>query len=216
MMPLVLSLCLAAPQPPEKKEEQYPAKVQESLYATVQVTSEGADFRRGSGVTIGIQDNFAYVLTASHVLGRETNLRVSFMTKKSSPRLDAEWEAKAGEVSVAARRPVPDFAILKVTLPRRIATKDEPKKDDSGKKEALKVSDVEMPGVARLAPPLERPKRFPSKAYSAGFSRPEKEDDTPRATLEQFELVGKKLKFEQAGSNDFALVWVSNLPSRKG
>ncbi len=192
MIPFLLTLSLAAsPEPPTPDESNnVPAAVRlKAMYATVRVTNQGADTRFGSGVTIGVIDGYAYVLTASHVISKDGDRRVEFFTKESFPDPEKSITTLPSDITVLVSMPTPDFALLKVSLPKKEGTR---------------------PPVAPLAPVLDRPKRFPVKVYAVGCSNGGEGPPTVTVTT----LIGKKL-FKRSAS-DTAIFWETELTHEKG
>lgn len=96
---------------------------------------------RGSGVVIGTKDQYAYVLTAAHVVGQYDQAEVAFTSRRLYPKV--AWYAQSP--MVIARWPDPDLALIRFTI---------------GKQPVPVIS---------LAAPWQRPKRFPVDAQSAGL-----------------------------------------------
>lgn len=93
----------------------------------------------GTGVVIGIKDEFAYVLSAAHVA--QSNLvELKFSSRANYPK--PAWFGNGAEV--LARWPDPDIALIRF-----------PHKD----------RDV---SILRLAPDWQRPKAFPVNALAIG------------------------------------------------
>jgi hypothetical protein len=206
----------------------------EAAAATVRVTNLGTDFRTGSGVTFGVRDGYAYVLTANHVLGQDGDRRVEFFSidqqRQIRPEPTFNIQIPPSDVVVAARQVTADFAILKVTLPRTakpegdskppVAPQSVAKSEGDSKKPPIapKSTSPPVPLEARLAPPFERPKRFPAKVYSVGFDKPPKDvEKNPTAevvpTVTETTLIGKR--FKRSGA-ELAILWETEKPQEEG
>lgn len=110
---------------------------------------------RGSGVVIGTKDGYAYVLTAAHVVGNYDQAEVAFTSRKRYPKV--AWFGDSPQV--IARWPDPDLALLRFRLGKQLVP------------------------VFTLAPPWQRPKRFPVDVYTAGVGDAEGLSATLQADL---------------------------------
>ncbi|HEY2783623.1 MAG TPA: hypothetical protein VGJ05_01495, partial [Fimbriiglobus sp.] len=99
MISIVFALALAASaQPPDAT---IPAKIQsESIYATTRVTN---DSKVGSGVTIAVQDGYAYVLTACHILDSPGDVKVDFYSKSSGKTPEPLLATRPSDVQIAVK-----------------------------------------------------------------------------------------------------------------
>jgi S1-C subfamily serine protease len=237
MVPLLFAAVLVPHQPPAGPEPNIPVKVMAAAAATVRVTNQGTDFRTGSGVTFGVRDGYAYVLTANHVLGQDGDRRVEFFKLDKQNQIHAIFTVQPTDVIVAARQVTADFAILKVSLPRVAKSEGDSKPPTAHKSEGdskpptahksegdskpptdPKSAAPPVPQEARLAPPFERPKRFPAKVYSAGFDKPPKDvEKNPTAevvpTVTETILIGKR--FKRSGA-ELAILWETDKPQEEG
>ncbi len=102
------------------------------------VTGDQESF--GTAVVVGHKDEFAYLLTAAHVVEGARDREFRFFTRDSDPR--PARTVKGGDVLFRSRKP--DFALLRV-----------------------RVGDDRLPEL-KLAGPGQRPKRFPFEAVSVG------------------------------------------------
>src|SRR6478672_1873279 len=104
-----------------------PAPVQKAALATVRVMNP-ADSKIASGVTVGIRDGFAYVLTAGHAVGQERELKVEFFHEDERGKVEkiSGRDLPSTNISVAARLVTADFAILKILLPPKTETASGP------------------------------------------------------------------------------------------
>lgn len=93
----------------------------------------------GSGVVVGVKDEFAYVLTAAHVVAFD-GIEVQFTSRAAYPK--PAWFADRPEV--VARWPDPDVALV-----------------------GFKTGSRTVPRLP-LAGPGQRPKTFPVSAWSVG------------------------------------------------
>jgi hypothetical protein len=195
MVTLLFAAVLVPHQPPAGPEPTVPVDVMKAAAATVRVTNQGTVFQTGSGVTFGVRDGYAYVLTANHVLGQDGNRRVEFFALDKQGRIYPTPTVQPTDVSVAARQVTADFAILKVLLPR--------------------TAETPTPPYARLAPPFERPKRFPAKVYSAGFNKPKDPENNAEEvpTVREATLIGKRFKGSGA---DLAILWETKESNEEG
>jgi hypothetical protein len=211
MVPLLFAAVLVPHQPPAGPEPTVPVKVMEAAAATVRVTNQ-TDFRMGSGVTFGVRDGYAYVLTANHVIGQDGARRVDFFKIDKHGQIHRYFSVQPTDVVVAARQVTADFAILKVTLPR-----DTKPEGDSTPPIAPNSTALRVPPDARLAPPFDRPKRFPVTVYSAGCNQPKDIEKNPTAeevpTVMEAKLIGKRFKGSGA---DLAILWETDRPQEEG
>jgi S1-C subfamily serine protease len=213
--PLLIAACLAAPQPPAPAEaDAVPVAVKKAVPATVRVTTLGTDFRVASGVVVDVHGGIAYVLTANHALGQGGEYQVEFFSPDKQGVLLPELTTQPTDITVSSsdRQATADFAILKVALRRQSVPN--PVKSDS----APEKSDT-PPAVtfARLAPPLERPKRFPTQAFAVGCDLP-KDMKPSLPTVTATTLIGKRLKRagpDRAGS-EMAILWETETPHAPG
>jgi S1-C subfamily serine protease len=97
----------------------------------------------GTGVVIGTKDDFAYLLTAAHVIGDFDAVDLIFTSRSRYPKPD--WHP--ANVEVLARWPDPDVALLRFRLNGHAVS------------------------VLPLAPAWQRPKTFPVRAKSIGVGR---------------------------------------------
>lgn len=119
-----------------------PAEPPEPIAAIPRMTSS-----RGlaTAVVVGRQENKLYLLTADHAIGPDTTeLKFDFFRKPSS--LLPEFTLKGAKIAV--HRPIADFALLEVTVPK----------------------DHNVPKLD-LAPPGLRRKTFPFQGVTWGSSR---------------------------------------------
>jgi S1-C subfamily serine protease len=198
VFPFALALAFASPQQPDAEKDPTPKAVNTALYATVRILNLGVDARTASGVTIGVRDGFAYVLTANHALGQEGERRVEFFLPESGS--EPEYVAESKDVIVLVKQPPADFAVVKVGLKR------------SGKAEY-------KPRIAPLPPALDRPKHFPVTAYSAGCSSPAGKDPNDPANRPVPVLVPTRIiekRFVRNRANEIAGFWESDTPQEKG
>lgn len=108
-----------------------------AILACPKVSSPGA--AEGTGVVVGIKDEFAYVLTAAHVA--QTNLvELKFTSRENYPK--PAWFGDGAEV--VARWADPDVALIRFPHKKR-----------------------DVP-VVPLAPAWDRPKAFPAPALAVG------------------------------------------------
>jgi hypothetical protein len=193
MVPLLFAAVLVPHQPPAGPESTVPVAVMKAAAATVRVTNQGT----GSGVTFGIRDGYAYVLTANHVIGQDGDRRVDFFKIDEQGQIHPTFTVQPTDVVVVARQVTADFAILKVLLPRK--------------------AEMPPPPYARLAPPFVRPKRFPAQVYSAGFNKPKDVEKNPPAeevpTVTESTLIGKRFKGSGA---DLAILWETKESHEEG
>jgi len=212
MTPLLLVAGLFVAQPPAEGEATVPEKVERAALATVRVTNLGiSDFKIASGVTVGVQNGFAYVLTANHALGQDGDRKVEFFTDLTGDP-DPAFKTLPTDVHVDARFPPADIAILKVAL------RDEspPGKTDPAAPASsppAKKTGPPTPPVARLAPPFERPRRFPTPVYAVGLNNPKEGGKPEPPTVIAANLIGKKLR--RSGS-DVAILWETDKPHEVG
>lgn len=93
----------------------------------------------GTGAVIGVKDEFAYLLTAGHIL-QSNRIEVQFSSRENYPK--PAWFGDGA--TVVARWPDPDLALVRFPVGKR-----------------------ELP-VLPLAPAWQRPKSFPAPALSVG------------------------------------------------
>lgn len=136
----------------------------------------------GSGVVIGEQNQAYYVLTAAHVVPYE-RAGVEFYTAKSWPK--PAWQADEAVVVHRWEREV-DLALLRCRV-------------NNGK-----------PGIVPLAGVGQRPKTFPTPAWTVGAAQ------GIAPTLEADTIVRKVLVRSQPESSEVAFFWQLQQPSRKG
>ncbi len=110
------------------------------VVACPRVSSPGSS--DGTGVVIGVKDEFAYVLTANHVATSD-RVAVRFTSRETYPR--AAWFGDGAEV--VSRWPEPDIALIRFPVNKRTVP------------------------VLPLAPAWQRPKTFPEPALVAGVGR---------------------------------------------
>jgi S1-C subfamily serine protease len=106
---------------------------------TVSVTGTAS----GTGVVIGVQGEWGYLLTAAHVIGKSDAVRLTFSSRANFPR--PSWYPNM--VSVVARWPDPDIALIR-----------------------FKVGTESVP-VLRLAPAWQRPNTYPATGRSIGMDK---------------------------------------------
>lgn len=159
-----------------------------AILACTRVTNLGTDFRYASGVTIAVQDGYAYVLTAGHALGQDGQRTVEFFGRSSYPHPEKPLVPIGNDPIVVDRLTTADFALLKVLLP---------------------VKSEFQPVVAKLAPPLERPNRFPVKCFAVGCSN--RGEGPPLAVATT--VIGKYLRKVQSES---AIFWETESPHDSG
>lgn len=107
-----------------------------------------------TAVVVGHKDGFTYLLTAKHALDEVGEPQLDFFTWPTYPQIDWTPKRDAGyATTIAVRSAVADFALLKITLPKRQG----------------EVADLPIPRL-RLAAPGDRPKAFPFDAISVGCS----------------------------------------------
>lgn len=140
----VLAACTIAAEPgPILPDTDWDSDAQwQAIEASPRVVTLTGNLASATGVTLGIRDGYAYILTAEHVTPEADEREVQFFTRKSYP----QPARKVRGVEAIARWETADLALLKVRVG------DEPV------------------AVARLAPPGERPKRFPFDVLSVGCS----------------------------------------------
>src|SRR5262245_34427160 len=88
MMNILTSLVLLVSQFPSTTIPDFPeAMRRKAVVATVKIVKP--DGGQGSGVLIGREGAFAYILTASHVVGTATTVEVQVFTEQSLPKVAA-------------------------------------------------------------------------------------------------------------------------------
>lgn len=108
----------------------------------------------GTGVVIAVEGQVGWLLTAAHVAIHD-RLEVAFATRQSYP--EPAWYGR--QATVVASWPDQDLALVRFETGGRTVR------------------------VLPLAPPWERPRRFPAIAWSIGWGA----DGVPRAQLEQIQ-----------------------------
>jgi S1-C subfamily serine protease len=103
--------------------------------AGISITSES-----GTGVTVGVRDGFAYILTARHVVPEAGPRELHYFTPQSYPARSRV--VRDGNVEI--RLPTPDLALIRVP-----------------------IGHDPVP-VVKLAGPGQRPKSFPAAMLSIG------------------------------------------------
>jgi hypothetical protein len=104
-------LTFFAAQVPVLQDKDFSKEIQQAaLLATVQVTNsaEGVD---GSGVLLGSEGAFIYILTANHVVAKAKQVDVSIYSAGSYPRVDKAYR----EADVVARDARADLAVIRLT-----------------------------------------------------------------------------------------------------
>jgi S1-C subfamily serine protease len=134
-------LTLAAPPGPTTPDRDFPDDLQwAAVLACPRVSTTTGGYGNASGVTVGLKDGFAYVLTAAHAVAAPDEREAHYFTKDSYPARAKTFP----KVAVAVSLPAADVALLKVP-----------------------VGDWPAP-VLRLAGLGDRPKAFPAAALSVG------------------------------------------------
>jgi S1-C subfamily serine protease len=115
----------------------------DALAASPRVLMQKGNAGTATGITLGVRDGFAYVLTASHAIPDDGAEReVQFFNREAYPRPAHRFQG----VEVVAKWSAPDLALMKVkTGPDRVP-------------------------VIPLAGPGQRPTRYPFDAISVGCS----------------------------------------------
>ncbi|MCE9561030.1 MAG: serine protease [Planctomycetes bacterium] len=108
-----------------------------AMLACPKVTAPGT--AEGTGVVIGVQDGFAYVLTAAHVAPSDL-VTLKFTSRANYPK--AAWFGDGAKV--IGCWPDPDFALIKFPVGKRVVP------------------------IIPLAPAWDRPKAFPAAVLSVG------------------------------------------------
>ena len=138
--PLVALMALALRPSPVALGLPAGAAAQWDAVAAVARVTGGINAPVGSAVCVGLRDSDAYLLTAAHVVPPGGAREYQFFSRASYPA--PAWSAVGGDV--VWRSPACDAALVRLPLA------------------------VAKPGVARLAGPLDRPKRFPVPAWAVG------------------------------------------------
>ncbi len=135
----------------------------------------------GSGVVIHVEGNTAWLLTAAHVVPHDL-VQVEFTSRQAYPH--AAWYGR--RPTVVARWPQQDLALVQLgTGPRPVA-------------------------CLALAPPWQRPKRFPQTAWSIGCGEGDAAATLRRETIEARAFV------ERNGIDGGVFFWRTALPPRQG
>jgi S1-C subfamily serine protease len=140
--PTALALfALAAPPGPTVPSRDFPDDLQwRAVLACTRVSTTTGAYGNATGVTVGLKDGIAYVLTAAHAVAAPDAREAHYFTRDSYPARAKTFP----KVAVALSLPAADVALLKVP-----------------------VGDWPAP-VLQLARPGRRPKAFPATALSVG------------------------------------------------
>ena len=114
----------------------------DAITACPRVVTKGKNTTAATAVVIGQKDQYAYVLTADHVLAEPGAREFQFFTPKSYPEPDPALTLGKDVLVVSSK--IGDFALLKIPI---------------GDKQVRH---------AMLASPTGRPKRYPFDAVSIG------------------------------------------------
>src|SRR5205085_1352643 len=148
-------------------------------------TTTGA-YGNASGITVGLRDGFAYVLTAAHAVAAPGEKREAhYFTKESYPARAKTFPGVTVVASLAAASlAAADVALLKVP-----------------------VGDWPAP-VLKLAGPGDRPKAFPAAALSVGCT----DADAPTCAAE---VIRSKRLVRRPGG-EVAFFWECEAATRPG
>jgi hypothetical protein len=141
----------------------------------------------GTAVVVGARDGFTYLLTADHLVRSATEFDLDRYTLDSYPLPDKDRSLKDVPAAVVASSKDADVALIKVA-----------------------AGDHPWPFV-KLAPPGDRPKKFPFPAVSVGCS------NGAAPTCQAENVVAKKFgRGDRPGEEIAAFVWEAERPQAVG